>query len=419
MPSIPVRWIAVTIFVFSAVLNYLDRQVLATMVDIWRTRPDFPFTYSDYGILLSVFSLAYAIGAPFMGWFLDRVGLNLGITISVCVWALASFGTGFVHGFHELLLCRALLGVAEASGVSAVGKMVGLYLLPEERAVGSAMGQLGLSLGAGLAPRFAVFFAYQYDWRWAFYAAGIMSLVWIPVWLFTSSKIPPVTAAGAGPVHESSFGLLKDPRLWAMLVANFLSMTIYSLWTNWSPTYLVRVHHLKPSEAANYSWIVPIAGYIGAVIGGSISWRLIQRGFTPVEARKRVCLIAACALLITIAIPLMPTAALATCGMSLSFFLIGAWSTNLYTMPVDLYGAKHAAFGVSALVFAYGAMQAVVSRPLGKVIEEYGFQPVCLVFGILPLIAYALLASVVRKPVGTRARATGARLATGDSGDYN
>ena len=53
---------------------------------------------------------------------------------------------------RSTLFWRALLGVAEASGVSAVGKAVGLYLLPKERAVGSAMGQLGLSLGAGLAP---------------------------------------------------------------------------------------------------------------------------------------------------------------------------------------------------------------------------------------------------------------------------
>jgi ACS family hexuronate transporter-like MFS transporter len=83
--------------------------------------------------------------------------------------------------------------------------------------------------------------------------------------------------------------------------------------------------------------------------------------------------------------------------MSLSFFLIGAWSTNLYTIPVDLYGASHAGFGVAALVFAYGAMQAIVSRPLGRVIEQYGFQPVCLLFGLLPLTAYALLASVIRK----------------------
>ena len=89
-------------------------------------------------------------------------------------------------------------------------------------------------------------------------------------------------------------------------------------------------------------------------------------------------------------------------GMSLSFFLIGAWSTNLYTIPVDLYGARHAAFGVAALVFAYGAMQAVVSRPLGQVIEEYGFQPVCLTFGFLPLIAYSILAAVIRKPAPER-----------------
>lgn len=397
MSSTTARWIAVSVFVCSAVLNYLDRQVLATMVDIWRSRPDFPFSYSDYGILLSVFSLAYAISAPFMGWFLDKVGLNLGITISVSIWALASFGTGFVHGFQELLLCRAVLGVAEASGVSAVGKMVGMYLLPKERAVGSAMGQLGLSVGAGLAPRFAVFFAYQYDWRWAFYTAGMLSLLWIPLWLFTSSRISPAvpTASAQG---EDSAVLVRDPRLWILVAANFISMTVYSLWTNWSPTYLVRVHHLKPVEAANYSWIVPIAGYVGAIVGGSISWQLIKRGFPPVEARKRVCLLAACALLITAAIPVMPTPALATLGMSLSFFLIGAWSTNLYTIPVDLYGAARAAFGVSALVFAYGAMQAVVSRPLGHVIEQYGFQPVCLVFGVLPLIAYGLLATVIKRP---------------------
>src|SRR5579885_120461 len=124
------RWTAITVFVFSAVLNYLDRQVLATMVDIWRAKPEFAFSYEDYGLVLSVFSLAYAISAPFMGWFLDRVGLNRGITISVTVWAAASFATGFANSVGYLLVCRAILGMAEASGVSAVGKAVGMYLYP-------------------------------------------------------------------------------------------------------------------------------------------------------------------------------------------------------------------------------------------------------------------------------------------------
>ena len=127
------RWVAITVFVFSAVLNYLDRQVLATMVDIWRLKPEFPFSYEDYGLVLSVFSLAYALAAPFMGWFLDRAGLNRGISISVAVWAVASIATGFAHSVGFLLVCRAILGVAEASGVSAVGKAVGMYLRPPER----------------------------------------------------------------------------------------------------------------------------------------------------------------------------------------------------------------------------------------------------------------------------------------------
>jgi ACS family hexuronate transporter-like MFS transporter len=97
---ISLRWLALTIFVFSSVLNYLDRQVLATMVDIWRTQHEFPFTYDDYGLLLSVFSLAYALSALFVGWFIDRVGLNRGACIAVAVWAAASIGTGMSHSVH-------------------------------------------------------------------------------------------------------------------------------------------------------------------------------------------------------------------------------------------------------------------------------------------------------------------------------
>ena len=380
-----VRWIAISIFVFSGVLNYLDRQILATMVDIWRTRPDFPFTYEDYGLLLTVFSLAYAISSPIMGWFLDRVGLNRGISVSVFVWALASIGTGMVNGLGSLLVCRAILGVAEAGGVAAAGKAIGKYLLPRERGVGTAMSQLGLSLGAGLAPHFAVYFAYQHSWRWAFYTAGGLSLVWIPVWLLTSRAIPPFADDEDG--HAVSFKFIRDRRVPALVLANFLAMTIFSLWTNWTPTYLVKVLHLTPEEARNYSWIVPICGYFGAMLGGGLSWAFITRGVDPVAARKRVCVLASFALLGTMAIPLLSTPVLATIGMSFSFFCINAWSANMYTIPVDLFGAEGAAFGVGALLFGYGAMQTVISRPLAQVITDYGFAPVCITFAFLPLVA--------------------------------
>lgn len=394
-PSIPARWVAICVFILASVLNYLDRQILATMVDIWRARPEFPFTYDDYGLLLSVFSVAYAVSALFAGWFIDRVGLNRGIIVAVAVWAVASFGTGSSHSVRELLVWRAVLGAAEASAIAAVTKAVAIYLLPPERAVGQAMSQLGLSLGAGLAPAFAVYFSYSYSWHWSFYAAGFLSLAWIPLWLFTSRVIRPVEPPGTGKATHS-FGLLRDPGLWALMAANMLGMTVYSLWANWAPTYLVRVQHLTPAQASHYTWVVPISGYFGGLLGGAISWRFVLSGRTPVAARKRACLISALFLLGTMAVPLAPNPALATLGMSLSFFWVCAWSVNHYTLPIDVYGAKYAAFGGASLVFAYGVMQSIISRPLANVIENFGFGPVCIVFAILPIAGYLLVHTFVR-----------------------
>jgi len=392
---IPARWVAISVFIFASVLNYLDRQILATMVDIWRARPEFPFTYDDYGLLLSVFSIAYAVSALFVGWFIDRVGLNRGAGLAVAVWAIASFGTGSSHSVHELLVWRALLGISEASAIAAVTKAVAMYLLPPERAVGQAMSQLGLSLGAGLAPAFAVYFSYRYSWHWAFYAAGILSLAWIPIWLATARAIPAAAPVPPGNAAHS-FDLLRDPKLWALIVANMLGMTVYSLWANWAPTYLIRVHHLTPQQAAHYTWMVPISGYFGGLLGGVLSWRFVRSGRTPIAARKLACLISSVFLIGTVAVPLTPTPALATLGMSLSYFWVCAWSVNHYTLPIDLYGAGRAAFSAGSLVFAYGVMQSVISRPLAAVIETFGFGPVCLTFAILPIAGYVLVHVLIR-----------------------
>ena len=387
---VPARWIAIAVFISASVLNYLDRQILATMADIWRTRPEFPFTYDDYGLLLAVFSIAYAVSALFVGGFIDRVGLNRGASWAVALWAVASFGTGASHSVRELLVWRALLGVSEASAIAAVTKAVAMYLLAPERAMGQAMSQLGLSLGAGVAPKFAVFFSDRYSWHWAFYAAGLLSLAWIPIWLATSRSI--VSASQPQAIKTShSFDLLRDPKLWVLMIANALGMMLYSLWSNWAPSFLIRVQHLTPEQASNYTWIVPLAGYGGAVLGGAISWRFVRAGRTPVAARKRACFIAAVFSLATIVVSALPGPALATAGMAFSFFWVCAWSVNHYTLPIDIYGARRAAFGGAALVFSYGVMQALISRPLAAWIERYGFGPVCVLGSFLPIASYALI----------------------------
>jgi ACS family hexuronate transporter-like MFS transporter len=146
---------------------------------------------------------------------------------------------------------------------------------------------------------------------------------------------------------------------------------------------------------------VPLAGYLGALLGGAISWRLVRSGRTPVAARKRASLIATLFALTTMAVPLLPNPALATAGMSFSFFWVCAWSVNHYTLPIDIYGAGRAAFGGASLVFAYGVMQSFISRPLAAVIERYGFGPVCFTFACLPIAGYLLVHLLVPDDSGS------------------
>src|SRR5579872_6802683 len=77
------RWLVLSIFVLSTALNYLDRLLLAALAPTLKS--EFHLSNTQYGGVISVFSIVYALAAPVAGWFIDRVGLNAGITVSMAV----------------------------------------------------------------------------------------------------------------------------------------------------------------------------------------------------------------------------------------------------------------------------------------------------------------------------------------------
>jgi ACS family hexuronate transporter-like MFS transporter len=381
------RWLVLSVFVLSTAINFLDRQTLSALAPL--VRAEFQLTGEQYGWLVAACSITYAASAPFAGMLIDRFGLNRVISFAVGVWSCAGIATGFTSGLAGLVGCRAVLGAAEAAGIPAAGKAIHQYLRPPERAMGNAVNQGGVSLGMVLAPPLATWLAVNWGWRKAFVVTGLLGLAWIPVWHRMARLARSVPASK--PERGAGVDLLRERRLWVFVAANAASMVGYVLWTYWTTLYLVDVHHLTVVQAAWYAWIPPVFATAGGVAGGWLSLRLVERGVAPPGARFRACFAAAVLSLGTAVIPAAPNAGWAAAGISLSFFAVAAFSVNMYTLPLDVFGGQHTAFAVSMLTASVGAVAALISPPIGYTIDHYGYAPVTTLAAFMPLVACGIL----------------------------
>jgi ACS family hexuronate transporter-like MFS transporter len=421
----------------------VSEQLLAALAP--RLMAEFRITAAQYGDVIFVFSICYALAAPLVGLLVDRIGLRLGAALAVGTWSMAGLATGLTTTLGQLTLARAALGMGEGGGVPSTGKAAAVWLKPGERALGSALTQAGLSMGAIAAPVLAEVCARAWGWRSAFVVGGALGVAWLPLW-WTASRVAPwrgdeaarpegeAGAVGAarnwssdpstgaspsrgvancvGPALPSGRGLtgknsgrgmmpagaiLRDPRYVAVLVANVLTMLVYSLWVNWTTVFLVRVLGLDQRTAnLRLAWIPPVFASAGGFAGGwlALVW---SRRMPIVRARLHAVAVASVLMLATALVPAAGTPALATALISISFFACVLGSVNIYSLPIDLYGAGRAGFAVAGLTGVYGLLQGAFSAITGRAVEAHGFAPVCWVVASCPLAAWALLRVALRR----------------------
>jgi ACS family hexuronate transporter-like MFS transporter len=116
------RWWIAGLLALVTAINYLDRQ-------------NFPLVYSEirntiaisepqYGLLSSLFLLAYGTSYAVGGRIVDVLGSKRGYAILVVWWSIANILHGFVSNVMGLGICRFLLGMGEGGGFSASAKVV-------------------------------------------------------------------------------------------------------------------------------------------------------------------------------------------------------------------------------------------------------------------------------------------------------
>lgn len=268
-------WVVVMLLWPVALLNYLDRQMLAAMktsimVDIPSIALD-----ANWGLLLGVFKWVYAGLSPFGGFFADRFNRRSMIAGSLLVWSGVTWLTAYVNTYEQMLWARALMGVSEACYIPAALALIADFhtKLTRSRAIGIHQTAIYAGLILGGFSGFAAD-SPSVGWRMAFQVAGVVGVIYaVPLfWLLRDAPKQPrfETDSQASGSPISHVGVLLTSVSFLLLVAYFTLPAIAG-WVvkDWMPAILKTRFTLGQGVAGvSATLYVNLAALAGAFAGG-------------------------------------------------------------------------------------------------------------------------------------------------------
>src|ERR1700674_859764 len=105
------------------------------------------------------------------------------ISVLLVAWATFAVGCGFARTYHELLLLRLLLGVAESGVFPATLILLSHWFSRAERARANALWLLCLPCAVILSSPFSGWMLDHWGWRVMLVAEGALPLLWLAIWI--------------------------------------------------------------------------------------------------------------------------------------------------------------------------------------------------------------------------------------------
>ncbi|MDZ4100179.1 MAG: MFS transporter [Hydrogenophaga sp.] len=233
---------------------------------------DFGLSYSDVGLLMSLFFVISGMGQALSGFVVDRIGARPVLFVAIGCFLLAALAASQATGYAGLVVVAMLAGLGNAPFHPADFTILNQRVSAPR--LGHAFSAHGLTgnLGWALAPAFLIGITALADWRTAYLGAAVLYVVVLGVLFWQRDKLlTEVVVRHADAPRGGDLAFLKLPVVWWCFAFFLLSTMTLAVVQTFAPSILNVVHGVSVEMATLTISAYMLCSALGMLVGGFVA----------------------------------------------------------------------------------------------------------------------------------------------------
>jgi ACS family hexuronate transporter-like MFS transporter len=379
------RWMILALLFVATTILYIDRSALGILA------PDLQksvgWSEAQYGVINSVFMIAYAICFILMGRLIDKIGTRKGYLISIGIWSLATLGHALARSWVGFAMARFGLAVGQSGNFPSAIKAVAEWFPKKDRALATGIFNGGANMGTILAPLIIPPLVLGFnDWRIGFLWTFPISLAWVFLWLkffrkpedsprVTNQELQYIQSDSGEETNNGQVNwrdILPHRGAWAIAVAKFMADPIWWFYLFWGAKFLNAKFGINLKEIGLPFFTIYLVSWALGIFLGWLSSKLMKMGFSLNKGRKLSLL--ACALF---AVPVMLVPYTGDMWPAVALIALAAgghcgWSANVFSLMSDIFPKKATGSVAGFGGFAGAVGGALIAYLVGRILQDAG-----------------------------------------------
>ncbi|MDO4758358.1 MAG: MFS transporter [Rikenellaceae bacterium] len=281
------RPIVLALLVLISVITFLDRiNITMASGDIMA---ELGLSESQWGWVLSVFTISYGLMQVPLGVWGDKRGYRLVLALIVLWWSLFTGLTGLAWSFASLLVIRFMFGIGEAGSYPCMTGVVVKWYKQHETSTAQGYIWAASRMGGALTPFIVIPVLTYLGWHWAFYLLAALGVVWAAGWYLWYRNNPKDVKAitreelAELPASEEKTDekvaipwrtIMHNRQFWLILAMYFFYAWGSWFFFSWFPRFM-EVGRGFAKEELTYVIAIPfVMSMTGNIAGGYLSTKL-------------------------------------------------------------------------------------------------------------------------------------------------